>query len=180
MVVSTANRRANHWIGKFDSRYNDYRPTKYEPRTNSEITGSCKIGPDDGRSWGTAVVDTNTKVWGTDNLFVVDGSIFPGMVTANPSAYIVVVAEHAAEKILALPMAQEQPRYAQCGGINWNGSYQCAAPYTCQKSNDYYSQVSASDSFPFPPQPSSPPQVFSPRMINKRSGRASANVNECA
>lgn len=48
------------------------------------------------------MVDTNTKVYGTDNLFVVDASIFPGMVTANPSAYIMVVAEHAAEKILNL------------------------------------------------------------------------------
>lgn len=79
MLVSTSNRRANHWIG-----------------TN-------KIGKDDGREAdGTAVVDLNTKVWGTDNLFVVDASIFPGMITTNPSAYIVTVAERAAERILAL------------------------------------------------------------------------------
>ena len=80
MLVAYSNRRANHWIG-----------------TN-------KIGPDDGRvANGTAVVDLNTQVYGTDNIFVVDGSIFPGMPTTNPSAYIVVVAEHAADKILALP-----------------------------------------------------------------------------
>lgn len=60
------------------------------------------MGTDDGRNGGTAVVDTDTKVYGTDNLFVVDGSIFPGMVTSNPSAYIVVAAEHAADRILAL------------------------------------------------------------------------------
>jgi cellobiose dehydrogenase (acceptor) len=79
MVVSTSNRRANHWIG------------------------SCKLGSDDGRNGGSAVVDLNTKVYGTDNLFVVDASIFPGMVSTNPSALIVTVAEHASEKILALP-----------------------------------------------------------------------------
>ena len=78
MVVSPSNRRANHWIG------------------------TCKIGEDDGRNGGTAVVDLNTKVYGMDNLFVVDASIFPGMVTANPSAYIVIVSERAAERILAL------------------------------------------------------------------------------
>ncbi|KAI1113507.1 cellobiose dehydrogenase [Nemania sp. NC0429] len=78
IVVSAAKRRANHWLG-----------------TN-------KIGLDDGRNGGTAVVDLNTKVYGTDNLFVVDASIFPGMVTANPSAMIVTAAEHAATKILAL------------------------------------------------------------------------------
>lgn len=60
------------------------------------------MGPDDGRQGGTAVVDTDTKVYGMDNLFVVDASIFPGLTTANPSAYIVIASERAAERILAL------------------------------------------------------------------------------
>ncbi|KAI2606095.1 uncharacterized protein GGS25DRAFT_373452 [Hypoxylon fragiforme] len=77
--VTAAKRRSNHWMG------------------------TAKLGPDDGRQEnGTAVVDLDTKVYGTDNLFVVDGSIFPGMVTGNPSAMIVTAAEYAAEKILAL------------------------------------------------------------------------------
>ncbi|KAK1750876.1 cellobiose dehydrogenase [Echria macrotheca] len=79
MLVSPSNRRSNHWIG------------------------TAKIGSDDGRvANGTAVVDLNTKVYGTDNLFVVDASIFPGITTGNPSSAIVIVGEHAAEKILAL------------------------------------------------------------------------------
>jgi len=41
-------------------------------------------------------------VYGTDNLFVVDASIFPGITTGNPSAAIIIAAEHAADKILAL------------------------------------------------------------------------------
>jgi cellobiose dehydrogenase (acceptor) len=61
------------------------------------------MGTDDGRSGGTAVVDTNTKVYGTDNLFVVDASIFPGHITSNPTAAIMIVSEHAAAKILAVP-----------------------------------------------------------------------------
>lgn len=117
MVVSYSNRRSNHWIG------------------------SAKLGTDDGRSGGTAVVDLNTKVWGTDNLFVVDASIFPGHVTTNPSAYIVTAAEKASEKITALAANKAQARYAQCGGQQWNGSFTCAAPYTCQWQNAYYSQV---------------------------------------
>ncbi|KAK0708434.1 cellobiose dehydrogenase [Lasiosphaeris hirsuta] len=78
MLVSPSNRRSNHWMG------------------------TAKLGYDDGRAGGSAVVDANTKVYGTDNLFVVDASIFPGMTTGNPSAAIVVAAELAAEKILAL------------------------------------------------------------------------------
>ncbi|OLN93072.1 Cellobiose dehydrogenase 6 [Colletotrichum chlorophyti] len=117
MLISTSNRRANHWIG-----------------TN-------KLGTRDGRNSGDAVVDVNTKVYGTDNLFVVDASIFPGMVTTNPSSYIVVAGEHAAAKILALAPATAQPIFAQCGGLTWNGSFQCAAGLKCTYSNDYYSQV---------------------------------------
>lgn len=52
---------------------------------------------------GTSVVNTNTQVYGTDNIFVVDSSIFPGMPSTNPSAPIVVASEHAADLILALP-----------------------------------------------------------------------------
>jgi cellobiose dehydrogenase (acceptor) len=69
------------------------------------MTGTAKIGTDDGRGGGgTSVVDLNTKVYGTDNIFVVDASIFPGHITGNPSAMIVIAAEHAAGKILALPV----------------------------------------------------------------------------
>ncbi|KAK4239955.1 cellobiose dehydrogenase [Achaetomium macrosporum] len=78
LPVTPANRRSNHWMG------------------------TAKLGTDDGRTGGTAVVDLNTKVYGTDNLFVVDASIFPGMSTGNPSAMIVIAAEQAATKILAL------------------------------------------------------------------------------
>lgn len=72
----TASRRSNHWMG------------------------SARMGTDDGRKGGNSVVDTDTKVYGTDNLYVVDASIFPQMVTHNPSATIMVVAERAVEKIL--------------------------------------------------------------------------------
>ena len=72
-------RRSNHWIG------------------------TAKMGTDSGLTGGTSVVDTNTRVYGTGNLFVVDASIFPGQVSTNPSAYIVIAGEQAAAKILALP-----------------------------------------------------------------------------
>ena len=52
---------------------------------------------------GDSVIDEDTRVFGTDNIFVVDASIFPGQPTGNPSAMIIVAAEYAAEKILALP-----------------------------------------------------------------------------
>ncbi|KAF2264011.1 FAD-linked reductase [Lojkania enalia] len=61
-------------------------------RGSNHWTGSCMIGTDDGRTEGRAVFDLDTK----------DASIFPGMVTGNPSGAIVAVAEYAAERILAL------------------------------------------------------------------------------
>ncbi|KAK5653628.1 hypothetical protein OQA88_8658 [Cercophora sp. LCS_1] len=80
-------------------------PANPGSRNSNHWIGTVKMGADDGRSGGTSVVDTNTKVYGTDNLFVVDASIFPGHITSNPTAAIMIVAEQAAAKILALPTA---------------------------------------------------------------------------
>lgn len=84
-------RRANHWMG------------------------SVKMGSDSGLKNGTSVVDTNTKVYGTDNIFVVDASIFPGVPTTNPSAYIVTASERASELILALPFPKKRSTSARNG-----------------------------------------------------------------
>nr|WFD55757.1 cellobiose dehydrogenase [Coprinellus micaceus] len=48
------------------------------------------------------VVDENTKVYKTDNLFVVDASIIPSMPMGNPQGTIMATAEQAVAKILAL------------------------------------------------------------------------------
>ncbi|KAF2220696.1 hypothetical protein BDZ85DRAFT_203325 [Elsinoe ampelina] len=79
--VTVGSRSANHWMG------------------------TSKMGTDSGLEGGSAVVDLDTKVYGTDNLFVVDASVFPGMVTTNPSALIIAVSERASERILALPIS---------------------------------------------------------------------------
>ncbi|TVY84745.1 Cellobiose dehydrogenase [Lachnellula suecica] len=110
-------RRANHWLG------------------------TAKMGTDSGlTSGGTSVVDTNTKVYGTDNIFVVDASIFPGMPSTNPSALIVAAAEKASEKILALKTPTGIAKFSQCGGSGYTGDMVCASGSTCTYANAYYSQ----------------------------------------
>ncbi|KAI9051554.1 hypothetical protein LZ554_004600 [Drepanopeziza brunnea f. sp. 'monogermtubi'] len=49
---------------------------------------------------GSSVVDTCGKVWGTDNIYVVDASIHPDLPTGNTQAMVMVVAEHAVAKII--------------------------------------------------------------------------------
>ena len=65
------------------------------------VVASAPIGTEDGRDNGHAVVDLDTRVYGTDNLFIVDASINPGVPTGNTMAITMLVAEKAAEKILA-------------------------------------------------------------------------------
>jgi cellobiose dehydrogenase (acceptor) len=65
---------SNHWIG-------------------SNIIGTA----------GKAVVDVNTKVFNTNNLFIVDASIIPSLPYGNPHGTLMSAAEQAAAKILALP-----------------------------------------------------------------------------
>lgn len=76
--------------------------TSKPPQAGSHMVGSAKIGPDDGRTGGTAVVDLDAKVYGTDNLFIVDASIHADLPTGNTQAIVMVVAEYAVEKIIAL------------------------------------------------------------------------------
>ncbi|KAG8779426.1 hypothetical protein FRC12_024285 [Ceratobasidium sp. 428] len=61
-------------------------------------TSSTRIGTNSSIS----VVDPNTKVWNTNNLFIVDAGIYPGMMTANPQGSLFTMAEMAVAKILAL------------------------------------------------------------------------------
>ncbi|KAF8905671.1 hypothetical protein CPB85DRAFT_1437210 [Mucidula mucida] len=51
---------------------------------------------------GKAVVDENTKVFGTDNLFIIDASIIPSMPMGNPQGALMSMAEQAVAKVLAL------------------------------------------------------------------------------
>ena len=43
-----------------------------------------------------SVVDRNHRVWGIDNLFVVDGSVLPTQGAANPALTIMALADRAA------------------------------------------------------------------------------------
>ncbi|KAK1999500.1 GMC oxidoreductase [Colletotrichum falcatum] len=65
--------------------------------TGSHFVGSAIMGT---KNDGKSVVDTRTKVWGTDNLFVVDASIHPDLPTGNTQAIVMVAAEHAAAQII--------------------------------------------------------------------------------
>jgi choline dehydrogenase len=60
-----------------------------------------------------AVVDHRMKVHGVDRLRVVDGSVMPTLVSGNTNVPIIMMAERAAEFILAdanqAPVPQEVP-----------------------------------------------------------------------
>ena len=63
--------------------------------TTAHILGGCPIGlsPADG------VVDVDSRVFGYENLYVVDGSIIPANLGVNPSLTITAMAEHAMSKV---------------------------------------------------------------------------------
>jgi cellobiose dehydrogenase (acceptor) len=68
-------------------------------KTGSHYVGTAKMGT---KGDAGVVVDTDTKVYGTDNLFVVDASFHPDLPTGNTQAIVMVAAEAAAARILAL------------------------------------------------------------------------------
>ena len=70
----TASRGANHWMG------------------------TTRMGE---TSDGESVVDLDGKVWGMDNLYVVDAGVVPGIVGQNPTALLCSLAENMVARWLA-------------------------------------------------------------------------------
>jgi choline dehydrogenase-like flavoprotein len=58
----------------------------------AHLVGGCRMGftPDD------SVVDSGHRVWGTPNVYVVDGSVMPTQGAANPALTIMALADRAA------------------------------------------------------------------------------------
>ncbi|WYZ35290.1 hypothetical protein EsH8_I_001566 [Colletotrichum jinshuiense] len=67
--------------------------------SGSHYLGTTQMGS---KNDGKSVVDPDTKVWGTKNLFVVDGGMHPEVPTGNTQAPIMVAAAYAAKRILDL------------------------------------------------------------------------------
>jgi choline dehydrogenase-like flavoprotein len=70
--------------------------------TNYHPTSTCAIG---------RVVDPDLRVFGTDDLRVVDASVMPSIVRGNTNAAVVAVAEKAAD-ILQGNRPAEAPHFA--------------------------------------------------------------------
>jgi cellobiose dehydrogenase (acceptor) len=66
------------------------------------MIGTTIMGTDDGTKGGKSVVDPDCKVYGTDNLFVIDAGMHADVPTGNTMAIVMVAAEHAVQRMLAL------------------------------------------------------------------------------
>ncbi len=64
----------------------------------SHPQGTCRMGPKDGEHAG--VVDENGRVHGTNNVYVMDGSIFPTTLGVNPQITIMALALALATRLL--------------------------------------------------------------------------------
>ncbi len=62
--------------------------------TSQHLSSTAPMGVDGD---ATAVVDTQCRVHGVDNLWVVDGSVLPAITSRGPHATIVMIGHRAAE-----------------------------------------------------------------------------------
>jgi cholesterol oxidase len=73
--------------------------------TTAHILGGCPMGtsPDHG------VVDTRSRAFGHEGLYIVDGSIIPANLGVNPSLTITAMAEYAMSQVPPKPNAVQRP-----------------------------------------------------------------------
>jgi choline dehydrogenase-like flavoprotein len=64
--------------------------------TSAHLQSSCKLGT----SPDSSVVDADLKVWGVDNLYICDSSVFPTSVGANPMQTIYTLAKMTADRLI--------------------------------------------------------------------------------
>ncbi|KKA28521.1 hypothetical protein TD95_004601 [Thielaviopsis punctulata] len=95
-----------------------------ESLTASWVTGSHYVSsaPLGSTSDEYSVVDMDTKVYGTDNLFISDASIHPDLPTGNTQAIVMVVAEKAAAAILAADKTTSTSKSASSGSSSGSGA----------------------------------------------------------
>ena len=72
--------------------------------TNYHLSCPCRMGSDE-----NAVTDTAGRVRGVDNLRVVDASIMPEIVSGNPNAAVIMIAEKIADSVRGRPGLRPQP-----------------------------------------------------------------------
>ena len=75
-----------------DAEIADY--IRHNAETLYHPVGTCKMGNDD-----SSVVDAKLKVHETENLRVIDASVFPTAIGGNPNAAVIMIAEKAANLI---------------------------------------------------------------------------------
>lgn len=71
--------------------------------TGHHPVSTCRIGADDDAQ---AVLDAQFRVRGAEGLRVVDASAFPDQLSGNPNAAVIMMAERAADMLLARPQLE--------------------------------------------------------------------------
>lgn len=85
----------SHWQFRSDNYWRCV--IRHQAGSGSHGCGTCKMGREDDPE---AVVNTELKVFGFENMRVVDASVMPRVTNANTQAAVYVIAEKAADMIL--------------------------------------------------------------------------------
>lgn len=146
--ILTISRRANSTLS-YAGPTNDTGAAivaRTKPMPGTHMTGTTIIGTEDGSKNGSAVVDLNCKVYGTDNLFVVDAGMHADLPSGNTHVIVMVAAEHAVKKIIALDGGESGSNGTFPAGPSASSSIVLAPAPTIGSGSGYDTGVSPSTS----------------------------------
>ncbi|KAI1779430.1 GMC oxidoreductase-domain-containing protein [Hypoxylon cercidicola] len=82
------------WVANLERA--DLKPSASIPNSSHQM-GTCRMSSDEKRG----VVDESGKVFGTENLYIADTSVFPSASRDNPMVTVMAIADHIARGIAA-------------------------------------------------------------------------------
>ncbi|WP_394822638.1 GMC oxidoreductase [Pendulispora albinea] len=116
VYIPMANRVAQQMAKKMDGiGQSGLLEVLFNKASTAHILGGCPIGltPDDG------AVDPKSRLFGYEDIYVVDGSIVPANLGVNPSLTITAMAEHAMSHVPPKPGAVQKPvRLPELAAVN--------------------------------------------------------------
>ena len=98
--------KATRVVGSTDPKSGGVPPLVASPGSSLHLQGTYRMGGDRNQDTATSVVDTHSRVWDVDNLYLGGLGVIPNKMANNPTLTACAFAVRAVSQMLGLPLTE--------------------------------------------------------------------------